>query len=155
MNRIELVRQSVDKILLRIPDAKMRRDAYVHLYGVAQNCAILATKRKESVELAIVAGMLHDIATYINLDGVEHAHKSAIVAKDMLEQLNVFSKEEVDRICAAIYNHSDKSYTHTTFDELLKDADVMQHVFYNPLFEILEHEKERYVSVYQELNLNI
>ncbi len=153
MNRIERVREVIDERLLSISDLYVRRTAYVHLYGVSQTCAILATKRKENVELATIAGMLHDIYTYATLDSLEHAHKGAVMAKELLEQLNFFSNEEIDMIYSAIYNHSDKSNVHSAFDEILKDADVLQHVFYNPLLAISEHEKIRYDNLIDELNL--
>jgi hypothetical protein len=35
-------------------------------------------------------------------------------------------------ICSAIYNHNDKNKIHSNFDEILKDADVMQHWLRNP-----------------------
>lgn len=153
MNRIEMVREVVDELLLDISDKSNRRCAYIHLYGVSQACVILATKRKENVELAAIAGMLHDIASYITMVSTEHAHQGAIMAKELLEQLNCFSKTEIEIICSAIYNHSDKSHTHSIFDEILKDADVLQHIFYNPLFEIKKSEKRRYDNLINELNL--
>ena len=60
-SRIEKVRELVDEILLNMSDPAERRCAYLHLYGVAQACALLALKRGEDVELAVIAGMLHDI----------------------------------------------------------------------------------------------
>ncbi|MBN1976731.1 MAG: hypothetical protein JW918_04965 [Anaerolineae bacterium] len=42
MNRVESVRQVVDGILRRQPDVAERRCGFVHLYGVAQACALLA-----------------------------------------------------------------------------------------------------------------
>jgi HD superfamily phosphodiesterase len=61
MNRIEVLRQYIDNILLNMSDVEERRCAYVHLYGVAQYCVLIALKRGENAELAIMAGMLHDI----------------------------------------------------------------------------------------------
>ena len=58
MNRIESVRQYVDQVLQKIEDTGDRRIGYVHIYGVAQNCAMLAFKRNEDTELAVIAGML-------------------------------------------------------------------------------------------------
>ncbi len=75
-----------------------RRTAYVHLYGVSQVCAILATKRKENVELATIAGMLHDISTYTTMDTTEHAHKNAIMSKELLVGLNIFTETEIEYI---------------------------------------------------------
>ena len=153
MNRIETVRQQVDTILLGMSDAEERRCGYVHLYGVAQACALLAKKRGESVELAVIAGMLHDIYSYANMDAADHAHKGATIAREILESLNVFSEEETDLICTAIYRHSDKELVHNALDEILKDGDVLQHVMYNPLFEIKQTEQERYGKLAAELGL--
>lgn len=51
MSRLELVRTEIDEILLCQPNVKIRRDGYVHLYGVAQNCTLLAIKRGLNIEL--------------------------------------------------------------------------------------------------------
>lgn len=81
MNRIEKVRGIVDTILLNMTDTAERRFAYVHLYGVAQACALLAMKRGENAELAVIAGMLHDISSYATIDSANHAQKSAEMAR--------------------------------------------------------------------------
>lgn len=153
MDRVEKVRQIVDEILLNMTDYEERRCAYLHLYGVAQACALLSIKRKGNVELSIIAGMLHDIYSYANMDSQNHAHKGALMARNILDSLNVFSEEEKNLICTAIYNHSDKSIVHDSLDEILKDADVMQHVLYNPLFDIKQQESERFNSLKKEFNL--
>ena len=46
-SRIERVRELVDEILLNMSDPTEGRCAYLHLYGVAQACALLALKREE------------------------------------------------------------------------------------------------------------
>lgn len=153
MNRIELVRQQVDAILLGMPDAEERRCGYVHLYGVAQACGLLAKKRGENAELAVVAGMLHDIYSYANMDNVDHAHKGALMAREILKKLEIFTEEETELICTAIYYHSDKTIIHNALDEILKDADVLQHVLYNPLFEVKQSEQKRYNKLMQELGM--
>lgn len=153
MNRIETVRQQVDEILLGMPDAEERRCGYVHLYGVAQACALLAKKRGENAELAVIAGMLHDIYSYAKMDSTDHAHKGAAMAREILESLKIFTEEEMATVCTAIYRHSDKAVTQNALDEILKDADVLQHVLYNPLFEMKESERERYNRLEEELGL--
>ncbi len=152
-NRIEIVRESVNSIFKQMIDAEERRCAYIHLYGVAQACALLAQKRNENIELSIIAGMLHDIYSYANMDSTDHAHKGSIMAKEILMSLEIFSDNEINIICSAIYNHSDKQQIHSSFDELLKDADVMQHVLYNPLFDIKESERKRFDKIKDELDL--
>jgi HD superfamily phosphohydrolase YqeK len=64
MNRIEILRQYIDNILLNMSDVEERRCAYVHLYGVAQFCALIVLKRGENTELATMAGMLHIMPCY-------------------------------------------------------------------------------------------
>ena len=154
MDRIEKVREVIDDILLNMPDKEERRCAYLHLYGVSQACALLALKRKENVELAIVAGMLHDIYTYAQMDPVNHAHKGAEMAREILDSLHTFEEDEKDLICTAIYNHSDKSMIHSWLDEILKDADVMQHVLYNPLFDIKWQEQKRFELLQKEFGID-
>jgi len=152
MGRIEKVREVVDEILVNMSDHEERRCAYLHLYGVSQACALLALKRKENVELAVIAGMLHDIYTYANLDSRDHAHKGAEMARDILDSVDIFTEDERELICTAIYNHSDKLTIHSWLDEILKDADVMQHVLYNPLFDIKQHEQKRFGSLKAEFD---
>ena len=154
MNRIEKVREAVDEILLNMENNEERRCAYLHLYGVSQACALLAKKRKGNIELAIIAGMLHDIYSYAAMDSNNHAHKGSVMAKEILESLDLFSDNEIKLICTAIYNHSNKSKVNGELDELLKDADVMQHILYNPLFDVKQHEQERYGFLVHEFGLD-
>ena len=130
MSRIEKVREVVDSVLEAMTDPEERRCAYIHLYGVAQAAALIAGKRKENMELSIVAAMLHDLYAYKNMDPADHAHRGAAMAEEILCGLAVFSDEEIKLISSAVYHHSDKAVTGASFDEVLKDADVMQHVFY-------------------------
>lgn len=153
MNRLEIVREYVDKVLLKVPDPEYRRCGYIHLYGVSQACTLIALKRKEDAELAAIAGMLHDIYSYTAMDTSDHAHKGSVMAREILESLSVFEPQEMDLICRAIYNHSSKGKEHDSFDEILIDGDVMQHCFYNPLFEVAEKEKARYEKLKAEFGL--
>ena len=153
MNRIEKVREYVDDILIHMEDVEERRCAYVHLYGVSQACTMIAMKRNDNVELATIAGMLHDIYSYDTMDRIDHAHNGAVMAYDLLRKMDIFDENEIDIICSAIYNHSDKHITHSAFDEILKDADVFQHYLYNPLFDVAEHEKERLERLKKEFDL--
>lgn len=153
MDRIEAVREYVDQILLNVPDNFARSCGYIHLYGVAQACAMIALKRGENVELAVIAGMLHDIYSYSTMDVADHARRSAVMAKDILCRLGIFSEPEMEMICGAIYCHSDKDVVHTPFVEVLIDADVMQHCLYNPLLDAAGHEKVRFEALKKEFSL--
>lgn len=153
MNRIEKVREYVDSVLLQMSDTTERRCGYIHLYGVSQACTLIALKRNENAELATIAGMLHDIYTYSTMDSKDHAHKGAAMAREILTSLQSFADNEIDMICNAIYNHSSKGSKQSSFDEVLIDADVLQHCLYNPLFDVAEHEKQRYENLGLEFGL--
>lgn len=153
MSRIERVREYVDLTLLNISDVVERRCGYLHLYGVSQASALIALKRNENVELATIAGMLHDIYSYSTMDTKGHAHKGATMSRDILNSLGSFNEDEIEMVCSAIYNHSDKSSRHSSFTEVLVDADVMQHCLYNPLFDVNVHEKDRLESLKVEFVL--
>ena len=143
MNRIESVREVVDQVLSSVPDPTERRAGYVHLYGVAQACALLASKRGEDVELAVIAGVLHDIHSYSTGDPKDHASKE-LLWPEILSGLQMFTGHEIEKICGAIHYHSNKDGKHAPFVEVLIDADVMQHSLYNPLFNVFPHERQRY-----------
>jgi predicted hydrolase (HD superfamily) len=153
MNRVEILRQYIDNMLLNMSDVEERRCAYVHLYGVAQSCALIALKRGENAELATMAGMLHDIYSYAKMDTKDHAHKGAVLAKEILTLLQITNEDETKIICDAIYTHSEKRLVHPDFNEILIDADVLQHCLYNPMFEIMPHEKIRYEKLKIEFGI--
>ncbi|HHT91844.1 MAG: HD domain-containing protein [Bacillota bacterium] len=152
MNRIESVREVVDQVLSSVPDPTERRAGYVHLYGVAQACALLASKRGEDVELAVIAGVLHDIHSYSTGDPKDHASKGAVMAREILSGLQMFTGHEIEKICGAIHYHSNKDGKHAPFVEVLIDADVMQHSLYNPLFNVFPHERQRYDALRREFS---
>lgn len=154
MDRIEVLRKYIDEIILNMTDVFQRRCAYLHLYGVAQFCALIALKRGENAELATMAGMLHDIYTYAKMDSKDHAHKGAALAREILTSLQITTDDETNMICDAIYTHSEKEVVHSNFNEILVDADVLQHCLYNPTFEIKEHEKKRYEKLKLEFGIS-
>lgn len=136
--RIDSVRAHLDAMLKSCEDLEIARCGYVHLYGVGQACALIALHRghdRAYAELAEVAGMLHDYVKYRDDVEENHAEKSSIEARKILEQINQFTVEEIDMICQAISRHSDKHRQDSSFDEILKDADDMQHWLRNPVEE--------------------
>ena len=151
--RIDLVRKTLDDDLKQIKDEEIKRCAYVHLYGVGQAAAFLSLKRgydRNTAELAEVAGMLHDYVKYIYDEEENHAEKSSECAREILSKISKFSKEEVNQICKAIFLHSNKNEIDEAFDEILKDADEMQHYFRNPMEDYF-YQKERTQKLFKEL----
>ena len=155
--RIDSIRKLLDKNLKAIPDEEIKRCAYVHLYGVGQAAAFLSMKRgydRKTAELMETAGMLHDYAKYIENEEDNHAEKSAIYAKELLEKTAEYSENDIICICDAICNHSKKNEQGSPFDEILKDADEMQHYFRNPLEEFY-FQKDRIQNLLIELGIKI
>lgn len=72
----------------------------MHFYGVGLMASLLALKRgysSEIAEMAEIAGMLHDLLTYVDRteDTDDHAHKCADYAKKMvLDSLECFLKKK-------------------------------------------------------------
>ena len=94
--------------------------------------------------------MLHDYAKYVYDEEENHAEKSSKCAKEILSKILEFSNEEVNQICKAIFLHSNKSEIDEAFDEILKDADEMQHYFRNPMEDYF-YQKERTQKLFKEL----
>jgi putative nucleotidyltransferase with HDIG domain len=117
---------------------------------VSQLCALIALKRNEDVELATMAGLLHDIHLLINLDSEKHAVKGAVLAREILEELELTTEKETNKICSAINNHSKKRKTFTSFDEVLIDADVFEHALYNMTIPLREKDMERFLRLSNE-----
>jgi uncharacterized protein len=153
-NRIEILREYIVHIMFSAKFDKRERFAYFdHMSSVSQFCALIALKRGENVELATMAGLLHDIHTYETLNSESHAKKGAVLAREILTELNVTTDDETDIICSAIHNHSSKKGRHPSFDEVLVDADVLQHGLYNYTLPLFDKDKERFERLRVEFGL--
>ena len=71
------------------------------------------------------------------------------MAREILQQTGLFSEEEIGKICSAICFHSDKKQKHGPLEEILKDADVMQHCLFDPGY-VAKKEKERFADLRKE-----
>ena len=71
----------------------------------------------------------------------------------MIEKLDMTTEEETDIICSAISHHGDKAEVHAPMDEILKDADVIDHSLSDPTKEVKDHEKARYAKLCEALGL--
>ncbi len=153
-NRLEALRKKLDDIVKqKEPDSICPYAA--HMYGVSKFCTLLAQKRNLDAEIAATCGMLHDIGYLSGGDSDHHATKGAKLAKILLKEMALYNDDEIELIATAIHHHSDKCNIHADYDELLKDADVMDHCFYNPLFSISEWEVKRYHHLLAEFGINV
>ncbi len=153
-NRLEAIRQTIDKILRGMTDAEQSRAGFIHLYGVSALAVLLATRRKVDPELAAVAGMLHDIWSYSMNNPSDHARLGSKMAADLLTRQGDFTPAEIGQISAAIAAHSSKQRVEADpLAEVLKDADVLHHHLYNPAFPAFSHEAQRLQRVLAELGV--
>lgn len=151
MGRVKEIRNYINQEIMEMDNKNKIPAALEHLYGVSLSATILAKKRGIDPELAAIAGMLHDISAYKTGSYDNHAHKGADMARTILEGIGLTTKEENDMICSAIYHHDDKLIVDDPFDELLKDADVIDHSLTDPSKEIKDKEKARYQALTKEL----
>ena len=153
MNRLENLRRYVDQLLFQL-DGEPCRNGFVHLYGVSAFAVLLATARGVDAELAGVSGMLHDISSYLTGNAVNHAASSAHTARRILAEAGGFTLDEIEHITSAIAHHSEKVSVDAPLDEVLKDADVLQHHFYNPSLPANPGEAERLERCLKALAVN-
>ncbi len=150
MSRIKDLQKQVIKVL---NDTEDPAKAMAHLHGVSLAAVMIAKKRRENPELAAMAGLLHDLWAYKSGSYDDHAHLGADYSRKVLEKLSITTPEETDAICSAIYHHDDKGQIHSGFDEVLKDADVIDHCLTDPAKEIKEKELARYEKLCKEFEL--
>lgn len=154
--RIDQVRRYLDDMLKSCSDKETGRCGFVHLYGVGQACALLALRRghdRAYAELAEIAGMLHDYVKYRDNAEADHAQKSSVEAGRILRETGCFTQQEIDMVCTAIDRHGLKEQTDGELDEILKDADTLQHWLRNPAEEYF-FQKIRIPELIEELGLS-
>ena len=152
-NRLEILRNEIDKLIFKEKTDHIRM--YIsHMYGVARFSTLLAKKRELNVEIATTCGMLHDIYYMTGGSSENHAAKGAEQARTILKSLGTYSDREIEIVTNAISKHSNKGEIHELYDELLKDADVMDHCFYNNDFPIAKKEMERHKNLLIEFGIS-
>lgn len=153
MNRFEKVKKSVISNLMMQNDLEIRNKAFIHLFGVSSSCSLLALKRNLDPELSAICGLLHDIYKYKSASSIDHGPLGSIEARRILTEIGCFTENEINTICHAIYLHSNKDCIDSPYDELLKDADVLQHYLSNVNNPIQNNEVDRTYFVLNELSI--
>jgi putative nucleotidyltransferase with HDIG domain len=162
LDRLFLIRDIVDDYIEKIVVdtnknlAIIKRNEYIHSYGVASLAQLLAELRGLDIEIAGVIGHLHDIGRIMyNILDETHARVGAKEAERILNNVDVFSIHEIKLICNAIEQRSNKTIIGGKYEELIKDADIIDRYLFNrPRFQN-EDEGHRIPKVKKELNLNV
>ncbi len=153
MSRLKELRKYVNKEINKMEDEDKRTSAIAHLYGVSLAATMIAKKRGLDPEIASMAAMLHDLHAYKTGSYDDHAHKGADLARKILKKLDLTNEDETEQICSAIYHHDDKLSIDIPMDEVLKDADVIDHCFKDASKEVKEKEQARYDKLCTEFGM--
>lgn len=153
VNRISMIKQYVDKIIESIASAEEFKNAYINTYGVAQCCSIIARRRGLNPELAYISGLLHDIYAYYVGSHLCHAQSGADMVRVAIRNMNIFSHDEKMIILSAIFHHSNKELIHDEYDEVLKDADLLQHFLNDSSFSAFYFVVPRLNKILEELKI--
>jgi len=148
--KIQIILETIDNIFSKLDSAK-RITAYSHSISVAQNCAMLASKRNLDIEIAWIIGYLHDIYSFTTDIQDYHAISGAAQLRPILRNAKVFNSDEATLIMNAVMYHSEKSSIHGEYDELLKDADTLNHYTSNLGKQVEISEKRRIKKLSDEL----
>jgi len=160
LNRLFLIRDIVDDYIDKIIVDKsknvvaIKKNEYTHSYGTASLAQLLAEVRGLDIEMAGVIGHLHDIGRIMyNILDETHAKVSAKEAEGILNNVDVFSVDEIKLICNAIEQHSNKTIIGGEYEELIKDADIMERYLCDRQRFANEDEGNRIPKVKEELFL--
>lgn len=146
INRVEVIAAVVYEMISGLPKERQQK-AYVHLFGTAQTAGLIALRRGLDAELAQICGLLHDYYKFQSDIDEDHAGKGADAVMPILAKTGLFSVCEIGNITRAIANHSDKENVGLPLDEVLKDADIFQHILQNVTYPM----KDKYVKRYEKL----
>ena len=160
MNRLNRVRNIVDSYIEKIevePGKDLlaiKRNEYTHSYGVASLARLLAMKRGLDSEIAAMIGHLHDIGRILyNLVDESHGPIGAIEAEKILWGTLQFNEDEISVIGKAIQNHSQKDNVGNAYDELIKDADLLERYLWDSRYFQGEVNTKRLANIMAEIGL--
>ncbi|MBQ9334788.1 MAG: HD domain-containing protein [Lachnospiraceae bacterium] len=153
MSRLKELRKIVDAEINKMEDPDKRTSATAHLYGVSLAATMIAKKRGLDPEIASMAAMLHDLHAYKSGSYDDHAHLGADLARQILTELALTDDAETEQICSAIYHHDDKPVVDSPMDEVLKDADVIDHCLKDSSKPVKEKEQARFEALCAEFEM--
>lgn len=151
--RLDSVRVLVQEMIMSIGSEQRKQEACVHLYGVSSFASLLAMKREQNQELAAIIGLLHNY--YFFKTGVKEfpGPNSADTVRPLLRDLNMFTKEELTQILKAIFHQGDRNKVQGPYEEILKDAQVLQSYFQNRNCILMPQDNTRLRNVLREMTI--
>lgn len=123
-----------------------------HAAGTARIAQFLAAKRELDIEIAFILGVLHDYGRIMTGSKKDHARIGSNYVREYLTQSNCFTEDEIEVLVRAVANHSCKDELGSPFEELIKDADVLDGFLAGRKPKKTESER-RLESVFKEFDL--
>lgn len=152
--RYESVRILVQEMIVSIVSEQQKQEAAFQLYGVSSFASMLALKRGLDQELAAVIGLLHNY--YFYKTGIKEfpGPNSADTVRPLLRDMGIFNKEEMNLILKAIFHQEDRSKVQGPYDEIVKDAYLLQLYFDRRDNILMLQDAKRLRSVFRELSIS-
>ncbi|EPY03804.1 metal-dependent phosphohydrolase HD sub domain [Paenibacillus alvei TS-15] len=153
VSRFKSIQVLVHGLLQSMDSSVQKQDAAIRLYGVSAFASMLARKRGLQSELAAIAGVLHHY--YFYKTGIEDfpGPNSSEAVRPMIRDLKLLSQEEQATILKAIYYHDDRHQRHGEYEEVVKDAIVLQKYFQTPNNQVDSRDSHRLQQVLGELTI--
>ncbi|MGE5582477.1 MAG: hypothetical protein ACM3X9_08045 [Bacillota bacterium] len=160
MERITVVRAIIDGLIERInvtqekDPTPTKRNATIQSYGTAAFARFLALKRGLDPELASIIGHLNDVGRIVHgTDDASRCTIGALEAERALRKTSLFSEMEISVICNAIKSQDAVGIKGGPYEELLKDAVLLEKYFDRLNYLPEGDEQNRLINIFVELNM--
>jgi uncharacterized protein len=107
----------------------------IHMISCAKVGYLLGMSRGLDADLCACACAVHDFGRILSGSQENHGPYGAGPARTYLDQMNLFSQDELDMISLAVGNHSRKGEVGSPLEELVKDADLIDYASYGQTFK--------------------
>lgn len=133
-----------------------------HMYSCSQLAKLLAQKRGFDIEIAGIAGAIHDLAIIKTGKFENHGLLGGSLVRDFLldynskhgKEFGEISEEDIDLIVNATVNHTNKrQFDDSAFDELIKDVDSLDRFLHG--LETFDFYTKRTMKALEDLNSDI
>jgi hypothetical protein len=151
--RVEHVRHLVHGMHFETEDTFEKQEAWVNLCGVSSFASMLAMRRGHDSEIAAIAGLLHGF--YYYRTGIEAfpGPNSADAVRPILRNTEIFTDEELSVILRSIFYQEDRHRIHGPYEEMIKDAILLQTHFRNTSSHSSKADIHRLQHIFIELGI--
>ncbi len=165
MKRLDCI---LDILFLKIKGSTIKnRDQPIewsikHMYSSSQLAKLLAKRRGFDIEIAGIAGAIHDLAIIETGKFENHGPLGGPLVRNLLLEYNSrygkefgkISREEIDLVVNATINHTNKKqFDDSAFDELIKDVDSLDRFLHG--LDTFDYYLKRTKKALDDLNLDI